>query len=111
MRLLSSYLLAILGGKEKPTASDISNILSSVGIDVTDESITKLLHVLNDKNIEDVLRLGHEKLAEISFGKHADVTQTSSTDPNSRPNESEVKNEPKDESVQEEEMEFESLFD
>ena len=33
MRYISGYLLSVLGGNQEPEAEDITNILSSVGIE------------------------------------------------------------------------------
>ncbi|GAA53073.1 large subunit ribosomal protein LP2 [Clonorchis sinensis] len=42
MRYLAAYMLCQLGGKERPTAADIQNILSSVGIEHESDRISKV---------------------------------------------------------------------
>ena len=39
MRYVAAYLLAALGGNEKPSADDIKKILSSVGVSAEDDKI------------------------------------------------------------------------
>lgn len=42
MRYVAAYLLAALGGNEKPEAKDIKKILESVGIEADDTRLTKV---------------------------------------------------------------------
>ena len=54
MRYVAAYLLATLGGNENPSASDIKDILSSVGIDVDSERLDVVIKELNGKNVNEV---------------------------------------------------------
>lgn len=54
MRYVAAYLLAVLGGNENPTAADIEKILGSVGIDVDEEKLSKVISELKGKSINDV---------------------------------------------------------
>jgi len=58
MRYVSAYLLAVLGGNEKPTEADIKKILSSVGVDVDPESLKKVINTLKGKNLEELIAEG-----------------------------------------------------
>ena len=58
MRYVAAYLLAVLGGNTSPSADDIKKILSSVGIDATDENVKKVISELNGKNLEEVMAAG-----------------------------------------------------
>jgi len=58
MRYVAAYLLAALGGNTEPSASDIKNILGSVGIDVDDDKLNIVLSELKGKNLEDVIAAG-----------------------------------------------------
>jgi ribosomal protein L12E/L44/L45/RPP1/RPP2 len=54
MKYLASYLLLALAGNESPSASDIKEVLSSVGIDAEDARLEKLLSELEGKSIQEV---------------------------------------------------------
>ena len=54
MRYVAAYLLATLGGNKNPSASDINDILSSVGIDVDPECLDVVIKELSGKNINEV---------------------------------------------------------
>jgi len=43
MKYLGAYLLAVLGGKETPTADDIKQILDAGGIDYEEEMIDRVI--------------------------------------------------------------------
>mmetsp|Transcript_29165 Transcript_29165/g.82246 ORF Transcript_29165/g.82246 Transcript_29165/m.82246 type:complete len:110 (-) Transcript_29165:247-576(-) len=73
MRVISAYLLAVLGGKEKPTAADINGILGSVGIEADADNVTKLLSELEGKDLEELIAAGTEKLASVPSGGGAAV--------------------------------------
>lgn len=54
MKYVAALLLAQLGGKESPSASDIKKILSSVGIDADAERIDALLAETSGKSADQV---------------------------------------------------------
>ncbi|KAL6238721.1 hypothetical protein BDW75DRAFT_200810 [Aspergillus navahoensis] len=54
MKHLAAYLLLALAGNESPSASDIKEVLSSVGIDADDERLEKLIAELQGKDINEV---------------------------------------------------------
>lgn len=54
MRYVAAYLLATLGGNQNPSASDIKDILSSVGIDVDSERLDVVIKELSGKDINEV---------------------------------------------------------
>jgi large subunit ribosomal protein LP2 len=54
MKHLAAYLLLGLGGNTSPSASDIKEVLSSVGIEADDERLEKLLSELKGKDISEV---------------------------------------------------------
>ena len=58
MRHVAAYLLAVLGGKESPTAADIEKILSSVGIEADSEKVKKVIGELSGKKIDDIIEEG-----------------------------------------------------
>eukprot|EP01039_Chlorochromonas_danica_P011120 gene11120-12388_t len=61
MRHLAAYLLLLIGGKA-PTEEHITNLLASVGIDVDAERLSLLLAELAEKDVEELVALGKEKL-------------------------------------------------
>eukprot|EP00178_Gracilaria_changii_P011479 TRINITY_DN3266_c0_g2_i4.p2 TRINITY_DN3266_c0_g2~~TRINITY_DN3266_c0_g2_i4.p2 ORF type:complete len:110 (+),score=34.24 TRINITY_DN3266_c0_g2_i4:20-349(+) len=68
MRYVAAYLLAALGGKANPSADDVKKILSAVGVSVDEARLTKVMDELKDKNIEEVIAAGTEKLASVPSG-------------------------------------------
>ncbi|MFX7212912.1 60S acidic ribosomal protein P2, partial [Acinetobacter baumannii] len=68
MRYVAAYLLASLGGKSDPTASDLEKIIGSVGIDVEADKIKKIISELKGKDLEELIKAGQEKLASVPAG-------------------------------------------
>ncbi|XP_034136074.1 60S acidic ribosomal protein P2 [Drosophila guanche] len=68
MRYVAAYLLAVIGGKDAPANADLEKILSSVGIEVDTERLTKVIKELNGKSIEDLIKEGREKLSSMPVG-------------------------------------------
>ncbi|XP_076879203.1 large ribosomal subunit protein P2 [Brachyhypopomus gauderio] len=68
MRYVAAYLLAALGGKENPSASDIKKILESVGIEAEATRMDKVISELAGKKVEDVIAQGYSKLASVPAG-------------------------------------------
>ncbi|XP_036046762.1 60S acidic ribosomal protein P2-like [Onychomys torridus] len=62
------YLLAALGDNSSPSAKNIKKILDSVGIEVDDDRLNKVISELNGKNTEDVVAQGVGKLASVPAG-------------------------------------------
>ena len=59
MRYVAAYLLAVLGGNNKPTDKDLMKILGSVGIDADGAAMTKVVKELSGKSIEQVIAAGN----------------------------------------------------
>ncbi|KAF9591665.1 hypothetical protein IFM89_005537 [Coptis chinensis] len=68
MKVVAAYLLALLGGNNKPSADHIKTILASVGADVDDDKIEFLLSQVKGKYITEVIASGREKLASVPLG-------------------------------------------
>ncbi|EFR02056.1 hypothetical protein MGYG_05059 [Nannizzia gypsea CBS 118893] len=68
MKHLAAYLLLGLAGNSSPSASDISAVLSSVGIDADNERVEKLLAELDGKDIQELVAEGATKLASVPSG-------------------------------------------
>ena len=65
---MAAYLLASLGGKSDPSASDLEKIIGSVGIDVEADKIKKIISELKGKDLEELIKAGQEKLASVPAG-------------------------------------------
>jgi len=56
----------VLGGNENPKSEDITEILSSVGIEADKERLEVVLKSLKGKNVEQLIAEGYSKLATVS---------------------------------------------
>lgn len=68
MKYLAAYLLLVQGGNTSPSASDISSLLESVGVEVDESRISTLLGELKGKTIEELVAEGNTKLASVPTG-------------------------------------------
>lgn len=66
MKHLAAYLLLGLAGNASPSASDIKNVLESVGIDADEERLEKLLSELEGKDIQEVSHIRYIRAYEIN---------------------------------------------
>ncbi|KAL3470119.1 60s acidic ribosomal protein-domain-containing protein [Aspergillus californicus] len=62
MKYLAAYLLLTLAGNTAPTATDIKEVLGSVGIDADEERLKQLLNELQGKDIDELIAEGSKKL-------------------------------------------------
>jgi large subunit ribosomal protein LP2 len=113
MRYVAAYLLAVLGGNDKPSDADVKKILSSVGIDADAASLKKVIDELKGKNLEEVIAAGQSKLATMpaagapSAAAAAPAAGAAKAD---EPKAAAKKEEPKEEEEEDEDMGF-GLFD
>ncbi|KAF2675146.1 ribosomal protein 60S [Microthyrium microscopicum] len=68
MKHLAAYLLLGLAGNSSPSAKDIKGLLDSVGIEADDDRLKTLLDELKDKDINELIAAGTEKLASVPSG-------------------------------------------
>lgn len=68
MKHVAAYLLAQLGGKADPSAKDVTDILSSVGIEADSEKLDALLGNLKGRDIVEVIAAGRTKMAAMPSG-------------------------------------------
>jgi large subunit ribosomal protein LP2 len=54
MKHLAAYMLLTLGGNSSPSADDVKEVLSAVGIEADDDRLTSLLGELEGKDINEV---------------------------------------------------------
>ena len=65
MKLIAAYLLLSLGKESKPTAEDVTKLLSTVGIEADNERLEKLISELDGKDVSELISEGKEKLASV----------------------------------------------
>merc|ERR1712071_155019 len=68
MRYVAAYLLAVLGGNEKPAAKDLKSILESVGVSFDNERATTVVGQLAGKSVEEHIAEGSKKMASMPAG-------------------------------------------
>ena len=72
MKYLAAYLLLVQGGNASPSASDISSLLESVGVEVEESRLSTLLKDLEGKDINELIAEGNTKLASVPSGGAAE---------------------------------------
>ncbi|KAI1316889.1 60S acidic ribosomal protein P2 [Mortierella claussenii] len=68
MKYLAAYLLLTIGGNASPSASDITDLLATVGIEAESERIESLIAQLKGKDINELIAEGTSKLASVPAG-------------------------------------------
>ncbi|KAI8371160.1 60s acidic ribosomal protein-domain-containing protein [Choanephora cucurbitarum] len=68
MKYLAAYLLLNVAGKANPAAADIKSLLSTAGIESDEERVSSLISALGDKNIEELIAEGKEKMSSVPTG-------------------------------------------
>merc|ERR1719213_1382992 len=68
LKYVSAYLMAVLAGKDSPTAADIKKILGSVEAEFDEELANTLVSELKGKTIHEVVKEGKEKLKKFGGG-------------------------------------------
>ncbi|CAK7895811.1 60S acidic ribosomal protein P2-B [[Candida] anglica] len=68
MKYLAAYLLLVQGGNTSPSASDISALLETVGVEAEEQRISTLLAELEGKSVEELIQAGNAKLASVPTG-------------------------------------------
>ncbi|KAL6711913.1 60S acidic ribosomal protein P2 [Coniothyrium glycines] len=68
MKHLAAYLLLGLGGNTSPSASDVKEVLESVGIEADSDRLDKLISELEGKDINELIQEGSSKLASVPSG-------------------------------------------
>ncbi|XP_063388523.1 large ribosomal subunit protein P2 isoform X2 [Cydia fagiglandana] len=111
MRYVAAYLLAELGGKANPAASDLEKILSSVGIEADAEKLKKVIAELAGKSIEELIAAGREKLSSMPSGAAAPAAAAAAAAPAAAAAEKKEKETKKEESESEDEDMGFGLFD
>ncbi|XP_063541219.1 large ribosomal subunit protein P2 [Cydia strobilella] len=111
MRYVAAYLLAELGGKANPAASDLEKILSSVGIEADAEKLKRVIAELAGKSIEELIAAGREKLSSMPSGAAAPAAAAAAPAAAAAAEKKEEKETKKEESESEDEDMGFGLFD
>merc|ERR1711904_416850 len=62
MKVISAYLMAVVGGNDSPSVADVKKILTSVNIELDDndnKALEELVEELAGQDIQEVLAKGH----------------------------------------------------
>ncbi|CAE8603363.1 unnamed protein product [Polarella glacialis] len=68
MKYLGAYLMAVLGGKESPTAEDVKVILEAGGLEVDGEMLGRLIAKMDGKQAHELIKAGYGKFAACGGG-------------------------------------------
>merc|ERR1712094_96439 len=71
MKVISAYMLAVVGGNAKPGVADVKKILSAVSIELDDteaKALEELIEEMSGKELSEVLEAGHKKLKTVPGG-------------------------------------------
>ncbi len=68
MRVIGAYMLAVLGGNQKPDAAAINAILGAVGEKADEERLKLFLSKVEGKDIAEVIAAGSKKLSAVPTG-------------------------------------------
>eukprot|EP00005_Dracoamoeba_jomungandri_P003177 CAMPEP_0174250270 /NCGR_PEP_ID=MMETSP0439-20130205/493_1 /TAXON_ID=0 /ORGANISM="Stereomyxa ramosa, Strain Chinc5" /LENGTH=115 /DNA_ID=CAMNT_0015330289 /DNA_START=109 /DNA_END=456 /DNA_ORIENTATION=- len=68
MKHLAAYVLLVLGGNSSPGASDIKEVLGSVGVEADDDRLEQLIASLKGKDVFELMEKGKSSLASVPTG-------------------------------------------
>ncbi|KAK3050034.1 60S acidic ribosomal protein P2 [Extremus antarcticus] len=68
MKHLAAYMLLTLGGNTSPSADDVKEVLSAVGVEADEDRLSTLLKELEGKDINELISEGSAKLASVPSG-------------------------------------------
>ena len=68
MKELAAYLLLVLSGNASPSADDVKGVLSSVGIESSDDEVSKIAASLEGKDLDAIVEAGKKKLVSVGGG-------------------------------------------
>ncbi|CAE8654190.1 unnamed protein product, partial [Polarella glacialis] len=68
MKYMGAYLMAVIGGKESPTAADIKQILEAGGISCDDALLGTLIAKMDGKQAHELIATGYGKFAACGGG-------------------------------------------
>merc|ERR1719356_948819 len=68
MKYLGAYLMAVIGGKDAPTADDVKAILEAGGIEFEQEMLDRLIERMDGKQAHELIAEGYGKFAACGGG-------------------------------------------
>eukprot|EP00920_Eleutheroschizon_duboscqi_P024739 GHVT01061337.1.p9 GENE.GHVT01061337.1~~GHVT01061337.1.p9 ORF type:complete len:111 (+),score=38.20 GHVT01061337.1:3997-4329(+) len=108
MKYVAAYLMAVLGGNEKPGKKDVEKILSAVGITSDGDVLGTFMKTVEGKTTHEVIAKGMEKLQSMPCGGGGAAAAGAAPAAGKAPAKEEKKEEPEEE--EEADLGF-SLFD
>ncbi|GME80941.1 unnamed protein product [Ambrosiozyma monospora] len=77
MKYLAAYLLLQQGGNASPSATDVTKLLESVGVEVESKKVSLLIESVEGKSTEELIAEGATKLASVPAGGAAAASGSS----------------------------------
>merc|ERR1719413_156083 len=68
MKYLGAYLMAVIGGKQSPSADDVKEILEAGGIEFEQEMLDRLIEKMDGKQAHELIAAGYGKFAACGGG-------------------------------------------
>ncbi|CAE8590556.1 unnamed protein product [Polarella glacialis] len=65
---MGAYLMAVLGGKESPTAADVKVILEAGGLTIDQEMLDRVIAKMDGKQAHELIAAGYGKFAACGGG-------------------------------------------
>jgi large subunit ribosomal protein LP2 len=66
MKYIAAYALLVLGGKANPSAADLENVLKEAGVKADADHVAKLVTMLKDKKLHELISEGKKKIGAAS---------------------------------------------
>eukprot|EP00444_Apocalathium_aciculiferum_P022318 CAMPEP_0183421120 /NCGR_PEP_ID=MMETSP0370-20130417/26890_1 /TAXON_ID=268820 /ORGANISM="Peridinium aciculiferum, Strain PAER-2" /LENGTH=151 /DNA_ID=CAMNT_0025605067 /DNA_START=78 /DNA_END=531 /DNA_ORIENTATION=- len=68
MKYMGAYLMAVIGGKDSPSADDVKAILEAGGIEVEQDMLDRVISKMDGKQAHELIASGHGKFAACGGG-------------------------------------------
>ena len=68
MKEIAAYMMLRLSGNEAPTADDVTKVLAAQDIEADADALAKFFEGLADKNIDELIEAGKDKLSKFGGG-------------------------------------------
>ena len=68
MKYIGAYLMAVISGKDNPTADDVKEILDAGGINYEDKALKEVLKRCEGKEVHEIIAAGLEKFEACGGG-------------------------------------------
>lgn len=105
MKFVAAYLLAVLGGKQNPSAEDVNSILAAAGASTDEEKVKMLMSKMEGKNGYEAIEEGKKLMATLGGAGAAAAAGAGAAAAAAGGNGEEKKEEEKEEKKEEEEEE------